>query len=65
MIEVRFYRSREEFDLEHTIRTNHLMVCCHCGRLYLDHPRAREPWNLSFTGEPFLHRVCSGWLVKL
>ena len=65
MCEVRVYRSREEAEHEHCIRASHLCVCPHCGKLYIDHPFAREPYLLSFTGEPFLHRLCSGLLAKL
>lgn len=63
--EVRFYRSREHFDLEWTYRAHMACLCDICGKEYIDHPRAKEPWNLSFTGEPFLHRLCNGELVKL
>ena len=58
------YRSRAEHDHEHTRRASGACLCM-CGLDYLRHPRASEPWNLSFTGEPFLHRLCSGELVKL
>lgn len=64
-MEMRFYRSQEEFDLEWTYRAHHECECPVCGRFYIDHAYAREPHNLSFTGEPFLHRLCNGELVKL
>jgi hypothetical protein len=59
------YRSREEADLENTFRVSGECICALCGKDYFHHPRATEPWNLSFTGEPFLHRMCAGWLAKL
>ena len=65
MTKVTFWHSREKFENEHTFRAHHECLCPICGLIYIDHPYARESWNLSFTGEPFLHRLCSGWLVKL
>lgn len=59
------YRSREDFDHEWTYRASGDCLCLCCGKNYHGHPRAAEPWNLSFTGEPFLHRLCNGELVKL
>lgn len=59
------YRSLEEFENEHTFRAHQECECPVCGRFYIDHPYAREPHNLSFIGVPFLHRLCTGWLVKL
>lgn len=65
MIPVRFYRSREEFDNEQCYRAHHESLCPVCGRFYIAHPYATEAWNLSFTRQPFLHRLCNGELVKL
>jgi hypothetical protein len=62
---VTFFWSREDVDNECTYRASGDVVCEHCGRLYFDHPFALERWNLSFTGDPFLHRLCDGSLVKL
>lgn len=40
-------------------------ICKQCGKKYYDHPMAREKEWLSWDGQPFLHRLCNGRLVKL
>lgn len=65
MTEVRFYRSQEHFDLVNLYRTSHTLICGLCGKTYLEHPLATELWLLGWNQEPFLHRLCSGELVKL
>lgn len=58
-------RSEEE-DLHRMRRADGDVVCTACGKQYRRHPFAREPHNLSgIDGEPFLHRLCDGSLVKL
>lgn len=60
-----FFRSRQEFDDSRVYRADHLCQCKVCGREYWCHPEAREPHLLSYDGEPYLHRLCNGDLVKL
>lgn len=64
-VPVPLYWDQEEFDLEMTDRASGECACVICGKLYWDHPYAREPWNLSFENTPFLRRLCTGHLVKL
>lgn len=66
-----FYRSRAQaeasldYEDERTYRASGQCICGSCGLEYWRHPLAREPRHLSYDGEPFLHRLCSGDLVKL
>lgn len=61
---LRFYQSQAMFDFECTYRASGDSICL-CGQEYSKRPIAHEPHNLSFTGEGFLHRLCTGALVKL
>ncbi len=45
------------------LRADRDAVCLSCGRTYGRH--AFAPDRLSNDGDPFLHRLCSGRLVKL
>lgn len=38
-------------------------ICDVCGKEYFKHPF--DFWELSYTGEPFLHVLCNGDRVKL
>lgn len=40
-------------------------ICDACGEDYYSHSPAEERHNLSYDGNPFLHRLCDGSLVKL
>lgn len=44
-------------------RASHLVQCTTCQKTYGDHPLAYE--HLSNDGQPYLHRLCNGDLVKL
>lgn len=44
-------------------RASHLIVCAKCGLTYGRHPL--EQMYKSCFGEPYLHRLCDGRLVKL
>ncbi len=38
-------------------------LCTTCGKAYRDHPMTRK--LLAWDGEPYLHELCDGSLVKL
>lgn len=40
-------------------------VCRQCAEEYRKHPLDRRPEAASYNGEPFLHVLCNGNLVKL
>lgn len=62
--DVLWFWSREDADHHLTVRASGDCLCRICGKDYYSHPYAPEPWNLSFTGKPFLHRICTGELIK-
>lgn len=47
------------------IRASAECVCETCGKFYRQHPRDRRPEALGYDGEPFLHVICGGQVVKL
>jgi hypothetical protein len=56
----------EEEDLRKMRRASGDVLCETCSKEYRKHPLATELHNLSgIDGEPFLHRLCNGDLVKL
>lgn len=56
---------------EEVFRASQDAVCETCGKTYREHPMATEPENLTIVGSwdgkarPYMHRICSGRLVKL
>jgi hypothetical protein len=40
-------------------------VCRHCRKDYQDHPMDRRPEAANWQGDPFLHVLCNGNVVKL
>lgn len=53
----------EDEYLKRTRRAGGDCECDVCGRKYYDHPM--EVRILGYDDQPFLHRICDGWLVKL
>lgn len=51
-------------DIEFT-RASADATCRNCGKPYRQHPMDRRPEAASYSGEPFLHVLCDGRLVKL
>lgn len=50
---------------EKFIRANGDCLCPQCFEPYRKHPFAMEEEQLDWEGQPFMHRLCDGLLVKL
>lgn len=48
---------------ERMFRSDHRCICPECGKRYGSHPLAEEVRDID--GNPFLHVICDGSIVKL
>ena len=59
-----FYKTASENDIEEkVVRASKDCICPVCNKEYGKH--IMDNITLSYTGEPYLHRICIGILAKL